>query len=78
VEIELLLRRSKKRRKSLSSFFAHRSFFPVSQPKMSAVDVAFKATCATLFATALASGAWLTASMWKGYNDATEYQVRKG
>ena len=44
---------------------------------MSAVDVAFKITCGTLFATALASGAWLTASMVKGYNDAQEYQVKK-
>ena len=44
---------------------------------MAAVDVAFKLTCATLFATALASGAWLTASMVKGYNDAQEYQVRE-
>jgi len=50
---------------------------PVFNDSMAAVDVAFKATCATLFATALASGAWLTASMIKGYNDAQEYQVNE-
>ncbi len=58
--------------KNTSSFA---SFFRF--PTMAAVDVAFKLTCATLFATALASGAWLTASMVKGYNDAQEYQVRR-
>lgn len=42
---------------------------------MAAVDVAFKLTCATLFGAALASGAWLTASMIKGYKDVKEFEV---
>ena len=60
-----------------NTFFLRPSLFSCSNPvsTMAAVDVAFKATCATLFAAALASGAWLTASMVKGYNDAQEYQV---
>ena len=64
-------RHKKKHFSSLSLSFSHLS------TNMSAVDVAFKITCGTLFATALASGAWLTASMVKGYNDAQEYQVKK-
>ena len=44
---------------------------------MAAGDFLFKLTCSGLFVTARASGAWLTASMFKGYNDAQEYQVRR-
>ena len=42
---------------------------------MAVIDVAFKLTCATLFGTALLSGAWLTATMIKGYTDVQEYEV---
>lgn len=42
---------------------------------MSAVDLAFKGTCFLLFGTAVVSGVWLSASMWKGYSDVKEYQA---
>jgi hypothetical protein len=57
---------------SLGFTFLFRSFRKMSK----AIDVAFKTTCFVLFGTAVVSGAWLSASMYKGYNDVKEYQVR--
>jgi len=43
---------------------------------MGASDALFRATCATLGLVTLASGGWLAASMYKGYVDASEWEVR--
>jgi hypothetical protein len=43
---------------------------------MAAGDALFRATAGTLGLATLLTGGWLAASMWKGYTDVTEWEVR--
>jgi hypothetical protein len=54
-------------------------FSPLSRTRsqMGASDTLFRATCASLGVATLATGAWLAASMFKGYSDASEWEVRE-
>ena len=45
---------------------------------MAASDTLFRLTCSALGGATLLTGGWLAASMWKGYRDASEWEVRGG
>ena len=44
---------------------------------MGTADTLFRLTCASLAGAAALTGAWLSASMYKGYRDASEFEVRR-